>query len=55
MCEIKTVLVFLALLKATSSSLSRRHTEKKVGQQSRNNIKGRCEIEYKGYCLKGEW
>ena len=54
MCDIKTVLVFVALLVAASFIRYRVHTEKKAGQQSKNNIKDPRENEYKSYLLNGE-
>ena len=49
MCEIKTVLVFVALLVAAAFWIYRVHTAEKVGQQSKAIVEIPCENEYKNF------
>ena len=54
MCEMKTVVVFVAILEAAGIYIYSVHTEKKAGEQSRNKSKNLCQNEYIGYYLEGE-
>ena len=54
MCEIKTVLLFAALLLAvTGFCIYQVNSGKKVGHHSEINCESPCEKEYKKFCLNG--
>ena len=55
MCEKKAVLVSITkiLLVVAGFVMYQAYTENKVGHHSRIESQGRCENEYKKYCLNG--